>query len=142
VAYVSLKTLLSEGDFVSLHVPLTEETHHLIGHEELTWMKPSAYLINTSRGPVLDEQAALEALQNREIAGAGLDVYEREPDLVPGLKDLENVVLLPHIGSATQETRTKMALLAVRNLLEGLKGKVPPNCVNRESIPGPGKSSL
>lgn len=136
VKCVSLKKLLSEADFISLHVPLTDQTHHLIGHEELELMKPTAYLINTSRGPVVDEQALLRALQERRIAGAGLDVYENEPDLTPGLADLDNVTLLPHVGSATLETRTKMAQLAAENLLDGLKGKIPPNCLNCELISG------
>jgi len=134
VEYTDLKTLLSTADFISLHVPLTEQTHHLIGPEELELMKPTAFLINASRGPVVDEEALLEALQKREIAGAGLDVYENEPDVMPGLKELDNVILLPHVGSATLETRTKMARLAADNLLEGLRGKIPPNCLNCESI--------
>ena len=134
VEYMDLKALFSQADFISLHVPLTEQTHHLIGPEELELMKPTAFLINTSRGPVVDEEALLEALQKREIAGAGLDVYENEPDVMPGLKKLDNVILLPHVGSATLETRTKMARLAAENLLEGLRGKTPPNCLNCESI--------
>jgi glyoxylate reductase len=103
---------------------------HLIGPSELKKMKPSAYLINTSRGPVIDEKALLEALNNKEIQGAGLDVYENEPDLTPGLSELDNVTLLPHIGSSTVETRTKMASMAAKNLLAGLKGEIPPNCLN------------
>jgi glyoxylate reductase len=129
-AYVDLSTLLSQADFVSLHVPLTDQTRYLIGRKELEMMKPTAYLINASRGPVVDETALLEALRAKKIVGAGLDVYEREPYLTPGLSDLENVVLLPHVGSATIETRTKMAELAAKNLLEGLAGRVPPNCLN------------
>lgn len=132
--YASFETLLKESDFVSLHVPLSTETMHLIGQNELKLMKTSACLINTSRGPVVDEQALLEALENKEIYGAGLDVYENEPKLTPGLSDLDNVVLLPHTGSATIETRTKMALLAAKNLLSGLKGEVPPNCLNRDDL--------
>lgn len=137
VKFVTLKTLLSEADFVSLHVSLTDQTHHMIGREELQWMKPTAYLINASRGPVVDEQALQEALQTREIAGAGLDVYENEPALTPGLTELDNVILLPHLGSATLETRTKMAQLAAENLLKGLRGQIPPNCLNCESISWP-----
>ena len=132
--YVDLETLLSESDFVSLHVALTEKTHHLLGRAELALLKPSAYLINTSRGPVVDEEALLEVLQQKKIAGAGLDVYENEPALTPGLRDLDNITLLPHVGSATLETRTKMARLAAENLLAGLRGEGPPNCVNPESL--------
>lgn len=130
VEYAVLETLLKEADFVSLHVPLTPQTRHLIGLRELNLMKPSAYLINTSRGPVVDEKALLEVLKNNGIKGAGLDVYENEPVLTPGLSDLDNVVLLPHMGSATIETRTKMAFMAAENLLAGLKGEIPPNCLN------------
>ncbi|MCP4689177.1 MAG: hypothetical protein GY859_14075, partial [Desulfobacterales bacterium] len=106
----------------------------LIGREELKKMKPSAFLINTARGPVVDEKALIEALESGEIAGAGLDVYENEPQLAPGLTDLENAVLLPHVGSATIETRTAMASMAARNLLAGLRGEKPPNCLNWESL--------
>ncbi|MCA1961417.1 MAG: D-glycerate dehydrogenase [Desulfomonile sp.] len=127
--YVGLDDLLSRSDFVTLHVPLTDETRHLIGPEQLRKMKRTAFLINASRGPVVDEQALVEALQARIIAGAGLDVYENEPALTPGLVDLDNVVLLPHIGSATVETRTRMAFLAAENLLTGLRGQVPTNCL-------------
>lgn len=132
VSYLDLKTLLARCDFISLHVPLTKETRYLIGREELTLMQPAAYLINTARGPVVDEQALVEALQKKEIAGAGLDVYEHEPLINPALLELENVVLLPHVGSATRETRTKMARMAVENLLTGLRGERPPNCINSQ----------
>ena len=125
-----LETLLREADFVTLHVPLTPHTRHLIGSRELELMKNSAYLINTARGPVVDEAALVAALRQGQIRGAGLDVYEREPELSPGLADLENVVLLPHLGSATVETRTRMALMAAENLLAGLRGDPPPNCLN------------
>jgi glyoxylate reductase len=134
VSYAPLETLLREADFVSLHVPLTPQTRHLISSRELQLMKPSAYLINTARGPVVDEAALVEALRRREIGGAGLDVYEREPALTPGLADLENVVLLPHVGSATIETRTKMAQMAADNLLAGLRGDQPPNCLNWSAL--------
>lgn len=134
VSYLPLEQLLAQADIVSLNVPLTPETHHLIGERELDRMKPGAYLINTARGPVVDEQALQAALQDKRIAGAGLDVYEDEPNLTPGLVDLDNVVLLPHMGSATVETRRRMAEMAVDNLLAGLAGQEPPNCVNPEVI--------
>jgi glyoxylate reductase len=128
--YTDFSTLLSRSDFISLHVPLTDQTRHLIGKNELELMKQSAFLINASRGPVVDEKALLKALRTNMIAGAGLDVYENEPEVTPGLPDLANVVLLPHLGSATIETRTKMASLAVENLLAGLEERIPPNCLN------------
>lgn len=140
VQYVDLKRLLTEADFVSLHVPLTDQTHHLIGPHELELMKPSATLINASRGPVVDEKALVNALKTGQIAGAGLDVYEDEPNLAPGLADLDNVTLLPHVGSATLETRTKMAQLAADNLLAGLRGEIPPNCLNCDEISHRSKS--
>jgi glyoxylate reductase len=130
--YTDMKTLLALSDFVSVHVPLEEKTRHFIGKDELALMKPTAYLVNTSRGPVVDEGALVSALQSRMIAGAGLDVYENEPALAPGLTDLENTLLLPHVGSATLETRTKMAMMAADNLIAGLTGKKPPNLVNPE----------
>ena len=128
--YVSLHEVLTDADFVSLHVPLSPETRHLIGEAELKQMKSTAFLINASRGPVVDEHALLDALRNKVIAGAGLDVYEHEPALTAGLTELDNVVLLPHVGSATRETRTQMAELAAENLLAGLRGEIPPNCLN------------
>ena len=130
--FVDRETLLRESDFLSLHVPLTPETHHLIGARELSLMKPSAFLINTARGKVVDEEALVDALKSHRIAGAGLDVFEHEPHLHPELAKLENVVLLPHLGSATAATRLKMALLAVENLLAALAGRRPPNIVNPE----------
>jgi glyoxylate reductase len=130
--YEPLEELLRKSDFVSLHVPLAADTRHLIGSRELSLMKPSAYLINTARGPVVDEQALLAALQAGQIAGAALDVYENEPALTPGLTLLDNVILLPHVGSATLETRTRMAAMAAQNLIAGLSGHRPPNLVNPE----------
>jgi glyoxylate reductase len=130
--YAPLDELLHNSDFISLHVPLTVETRHMIGRRELALMKSSAYLINTSRGPVVDEQALLAALQADQIAGAALDVYEHEPALTPGLALLDHVVLLPHVGSATLETRTRMAVMAAQNLIAGLNGQMPPNVVNPE----------
>jgi len=132
--YRELDDLLKESDFVSLHVPLTERTRHLIGIRELNLMKPSAYLINTSRGPVVNESDLVRALREGKIAGAGLDVYENEPELASGLIDLDNAVLLPHAGSATLETRTRMTEMAAENLLLGLNGKIPPNCLNCSEI--------
>lgn len=130
--HVSLGTLLAESDFVSLHVPHARDTHHLIGAPELAQMKSSAFLINTARGKVVDENALVETLQARRIAGAGLDVYEHEPHLHPELSKLDNVVLLPHVGSATAETRLKMAACAAENLVAVLEGRRPPNLVNTE----------
>jgi len=129
---VELATLLQESDFVSVHVPLLKTTYHLIGEQELKLMKSDAILINTSRGPVVDEQALIKALQEKWIFGAGLDVYEHEPSVSEELKNLDNVVLQPHSASATIESRTKMALMAAENMLAGLRGEIPPNCVNKE----------
>ncbi len=128
--YVSLSDLLKESDFVSIHAPLTQETRHLIGGKELRSMKSTAYLTNTARGPIVDEAALAKALKDKWIAGAALDVYEEEPKIHPGLLDLSNVILAPHIGSASLETRTKMALIAAENLLAVLKGKEPLHRVN------------
>jgi glyoxylate reductase len=130
VRFASLEELLKESDFVSLHAPLRVETHHLIGERELSLMKSSACLINTARGPIVDEKSLVEALKQGRIRAAGLDVYENEPLLSPGLAELDNVVLLPHSGSATVETRTRMAVMAAENLLAGLRGERPPNCIN------------
>lgn len=123
--YVDLETLLKECDYITIHAPLNEESYHLIGREELHLMKKDAYLINTSRGPLIDEQALYEHLKEGKIAGAALDVYEHEPKIVEGLLALDNVILLPHIGSATYETRTKMAELAANNIANVLSGKEP-----------------
>ena len=127
---VDLNTLLSESDFVSLHAPLTSETRHLIGPEQLARMKPSAVLVNTARGSVVDQAALVNALRDHQIAGAGLDVFDTEP-LPPDdpLLTLDNVVLLPHIGSASIATRTKMAVLAAENLVAGIQGKALPHAV-------------
>lgn len=132
--YADMDMLLRESDFVTLHVPLTENTNHLIGQQELSMMKPDSYLINTSRGPVVDEAALVDALKNKTIAGAGLDVFEREPQVEKGLLKLDNAVLLPHIGSASVATRTKMATMAAENLLAAIKGQRPPNAVNPEVL--------
>jgi glyoxylate reductase len=129
---VPLSTLLKEADFISLHVPLSKETYHLIDEKELRMMKKTAILINTARGPIIHEKALIKAVKERWIFGAGLDVYEQEPKFSRELKDLDNVVLQPHTGSATIETRTKMAIIAAENMIAGLKGKLPPNCINKQ----------
>ncbi|MFQ5489227.1 MAG: 2-hydroxyacid dehydrogenase [Phycisphaerae bacterium] len=122
---VDLETCLSQSDFVSLHVPLNATTHHLIGPAQLALMKPSAILINTARGPVVDQDALIQALQSGLIAGAGLDVYDDEPVIPPALAGLDNVICLPHLGSATRATRRKMGEMAVDNLLAVLSGQAP-----------------
>lgn len=132
--FVDKDTLLRESDFVTLHVPLFPETIHFISTREFNLMKPTAFLINASRGPVVDEAALVEALRTKRIAGAALDVYEKEPEIHPGLIPLDNVVLAPHIASASVETRTKMAVMAAENLVAGVTGKRPPNLVNPEVL--------
>jgi len=127
--YRDLPTLLKTADFVTIHVPLLPDTHHLIGAKELGTMKESAILVNTSRGPVVDEIALVEALKSKKIAGAGLDVYEHEPDLTAGLADLPNVALTPHTASATNEARSAMSRIAAENIIAALEGKQPPNAV-------------
>jgi glyoxylate reductase len=134
IEYADFGRLLRESDFVSLHVPLTEKTRHLIGAGELRQMKPSSFLINASRGPVVNETELVGALRAGIIAGAGLDVYENEPALTPGLTDLPNVVLTPHVGSGTIEDRTLMARIATENLLAGLKGDVPRFILNPDAL--------
>jgi len=130
--FVSMDNLLRQSDFVSLHVPLMPATLHLIAAESFAKMKPSAFLINTTRGPVVDEGALVAALENKKIAGAGLDVYEQEPKVHPGLLGRKDVVLTPHIGSATVETRTKMAQLAVNNAVAFFTGKKLPSPINSQ----------
>ena len=130
IRYASKEEVLGEADFVSLHVALVPDTRHLIGESELALMKPSAYLINTTRGPVVDERALVAALQAGRIAGAGLDVYENEPMVDPDLLPLENVVLAPHLGSATIGTRTKMGMIVADNIEAFFKGKPLLTCVN------------
>mgnify|MGYP000851225224 FL=1 len=134
--YRPLDDLLKEADFVSIHVPLTKETRHLIGERELKMMKKEAYLINTARGPIVDEKALAKALKEGWIRGAGLDVFEREPEVEPELLELDNAVLLPHLGSASYATRAKMATMVAENALKALKGEVPPNLVNPEVMMG------
>jgi glyoxylate reductase len=131
---VDLPTLLRESDFVTLHTPLIPETRHLINAASLRTMKKTAYLINAARGPVVDEAALVTALKEGHIAGAGLDVFEEEPRVHPGLAGLPNVVLAPHIASASLDTRLKMATLAVENCLAVLEGKRPPTPVNPEVL--------
>jgi len=131
---VELPELLRESDFISLHVPLTEETRHLISSEELAQMKRTAVLVNTSRGPVVDEAALAAALAEGEIFAAGLDVFEREPEVHPALLGLENVVLTPHIASGSVRTRSEMCAIAARNLIAGLRGERPPNLLNPEVL--------
>jgi len=125
--HLPLHDLLAQADFVSLHVPLSETTRHLIGPRELAMMKPTSFLINTSRGAVVDEDALVSALQTGKIAGVGLDVYEREPALHPGLTTLPRAVLLPHLGSATQETRVRMGMICLENIAAWFAGQPAPN---------------
>jgi lactate dehydrogenase-like 2-hydroxyacid dehydrogenase len=126
--------LLREADFISLHVPLNPDTRHLIASEAFEKMKRTAFLINTTRGPVVDEAALVEALENRKIAGAALDVYEYEPKIHPALLARRDVILAPHLGSATVETRTKMAMMAARNAVALFDGRRPPNALNAEAL--------
>jgi glyoxylate reductase len=128
--YLPLDELLQQSDFVSLHLPYTPQTHHLIGARELALMKPEAMLINTARGPIVDEQALVQALQSGKLAGAGLDVFEHEPRIEAELLRMENVVLLPHIASASLKTRTLMATMAAENLVAHVRGQRPPNLLN------------
>lgn len=128
-----LNALLGEADFVSLHVPLSAETRHMFDAPRLFRMKPTAYLINTSRGPVVDEAALVHALESKKIAGAGLDVFEQEPFVHPGLKR-PNVVLAPHLGSASNETRAKMAMVAAQNVVAFFQEQRPPNILNPEAM--------
>ncbi|MGB9789487.1 MAG: glyoxylate reductase [Thermotoga caldifontis] len=132
--FVDLPTLLKESDFVTLHVPLTKETYHLIGEKELKMMKKEAYLINTARGPVVDEKALVKALKEGWIKGAALDVFENEPEIEPELLTLDNVVLAPHIASGSYATRSKMSIMVAENIIKALNGEVPPNLVNPEVL--------
>ena len=132
--FVDKETLLKEADFVSLHVPLLESTTHFISDNEFKLMKNTAVLINTARGPVVDEKALVRALKSGEIWAAGLDVTENEPDFEPELAELDNVTFVPHIASASVETRTKMGIMAVENIIAALDNEVPPNCLNPEVL--------
>ena len=131
VEYAAFEKVLRESDFLTLHVPLTEETEYMIGNDEITLMKKTAYLIHTARGKVIDDYALVTALREDRLAGAALDVYEDEPELTEGMKELDNLMILPHIGSASFETRDRMALLVADNILDALEGKTP-----RSLVPG------
>jgi glyoxylate reductase len=128
--YRELDGLLAESDLVSIHVALTQETRHLFGPEQFRRMKPTAVLVNSSRGPVIDEGALVEALRAGELFAAGLDVFENEPEVHPGLLELDNAVVLPHLGSATVETRDAMGMLAIDNVVAALEGRRPPTLLN------------
>ena len=132
LTYVPYDQLLAESDFVSVHAPFTPETRHLVGERELRLMKPTAFLVNTARGPIVDEKALVRALTERRIAGAGLDVYENEPEVEPEFLTMKHVVLTPHLGSAVKELRESMANVVVDNILAVLEGRRPPNCWNAE----------
>jgi glyoxylate reductase len=129
---VSMDELLEQSDYVSLHTDYNQETHHLISTAQFEKMKPTAFLINSSRGPIVDEAALVEALKSGQIAGAGIDVFENEPEIHPGLIELDNVVLAPHIASASLDTRNSMAATAAENVIAALNGERAPNCVNPE----------
>jgi glyoxylate reductase len=130
--FVDEDSLLKNVDFLSIHVPLTPETNGMINTEKLSLMKPTAFIINTARGEIIREDELVKALEEKRIAGAGLDVFEREPEIHPGLLKMDRVVLLPHIGSASLETRTEMGLMAARNLMALFNNEIPPNCLNPE----------
>lgn len=132
LVYVPYDELLGESDFVSVHAPLNAETRHLVGERELRLMKPTAFIVNTARGPIVDEKALVRALSEKRIAGAGLDVYENEPRVEPELIRMQNVVLTPHLGSAVTELRESMANMVVDNIIAVLEGRRPPNCWNPE----------
>ena len=134
LTYMLMDDVLEQADFISIHTPYMSTTHHLISERELSIMKSSAILINTARGPIVDEKALVKALQNKTIAGAGLDVYENEPTVEPELLTMENVVLLPHIASASLKTRTLMATMASDNIVAHFLGQRPPNIVNPEAL--------
>ena len=134
MTYMPMEDVLGQSDFISVHTPYMPSTHHLISERELKMMKPTAILINTARGPIVDEKALVRALQSKTIAAAGLDVFENEPAVEPELLSMENVVLLPHIASASLKTRTLMATMASDNIVAHYKGERPPNIVNPEVL--------
>ena len=129
--YKTLDEVLKEADFISLHVPLLPSTKHLINKDKFSLMKPTSFLINTSRGPVVDEEALRDALGNKVIAGAGLDVFEFEPKLVEGLIDLPNIIMTPHIASANLDAREQMAEIVAQDIIDFFEGKIPRNIVNK-----------
>lgn len=132
--FVPLERLLQEADFVSLHPPLNAETRHMISDKEFALIKPTAFIVNTARGALIDEKALVRALKKKQIAGAGLDVFEHEPKLPPALKAMKNVVLTPHLGSAVMEIREQMANIVVDNIQALIDGRTPPNCVNPQVL--------
>ena len=132
VRNASLEEVFRRADFISLHVPLVEKTRHLLDDDAFRLMKPNCIVVRTSRGPVVDEKALIRALQVGEIAGAGLDVYEREPEIDQALLEMESVVLAPHIASGSRETRLRMCMMAAENLVAGLRGERPENLVNTD----------
>jgi glyoxylate reductase len=134
VAWRELDQLLAEADLVSIHTGLSPATRHLIGPERLARMKPTAVLVNTARGPIVDEAALAEALRAGQLGAAGLDVFEREPEVHPALLELDNVTIVPHLGTATLETRVAMGMMAAENLLAALEGRRPPNLLNPEAL--------
>jgi glyoxylate reductase len=134
IEFVTLERLLAESDFVSLHPPLNAETRHMISDKQFALMKPTAFIINTARGAVIDEKALMRALKKKKIAGAGLDVFEREPQLPSAMKAMKNVVLTPHLGSAVMEVREQMANIVVDNIQALIDGRTPPNCVNPQVL--------
>ena len=136
LTYAPFDALLRQSDFVSLHPPLTDETRHMISDREFALMKPTAFLINTARGPIVDEAALVRALTRKRIAGAGIDVFEHEPKVAPALRKMANVVLTPHMGSAVASLREVMANIVVDNILAILDGHPPPNCINPEVLKG------
>jgi glyoxylate reductase len=132
--YLTLDRLYAESDFVSVHAPMNAESRHMISDKQFAMMKPTAFIINTSRGAVIDEKALVRALKQKKIAGAGLDVFEHEPTLPPALRAMKNVVLTPHLGSAVTEIRDRMANIMVDNVQALIDGKTPPNCVNPQVL--------
>jgi glyoxylate reductase len=134
IEHVTLDRLLAESDFVSVHAALNADTRHMISDKQFALMKPTAFIINTARGPIIDEKALVRALKAKKIAGAGLDVFEHEPKLPPALKGMKNVVLTPHLGSAVMEVRAQMANIVVDNVQALIDGSIPPNCVNPQVL--------
>jgi lactate dehydrogenase-like 2-hydroxyacid dehydrogenase len=131
--FVDKETLLKSADFISVHVPLLPSTRHLFGAKEFKLMKKTAILINNARGPIVDEKALVDALRKGQFAGAGLDVFEQEPDLMDGLSEFQNVVLSPHVGTSTTETRIEMAIVCAKNIIAAMSNQIPPNCLNPEA---------